>query len=212
LNKDDGDVLPEALLNKSKLCKHKFSCTENVLKGWYKSFIYALLIKSVINNITSIVNPRKFLSNLLDMKQNFDSMRFAIFAAFMNGIYKMVLCIMRRYSKSDKVNAAVAGFASGLALAIDDKKRRVFIALLLLGRSLECLLNSLEFHGIITKIPYGEQLLFTVCGTFNKYCFSYESSLLDPGLRKFYQNASMMSKNDIKFLKIWNTMHDLGKA
>ena len=46
-------------------------------------------------------------------------MRFALFAAFLNALYKAILCIMRRFCKDDKKNAFIAGFLSALSLAID---------------------------------------------------------------------------------------------
>lgn len=78
LSEEDIDVLPVAMLNKSKLCKHSFGCTENVLRGWYKSFFFALLVKSAFNNVFLIANPKKFFKNLLDFKSNFDSIRLAV--------------------------------------------------------------------------------------------------------------------------------------
>jgi hypothetical protein len=54
----------------------------------------------------------------------------------MTAIYKGVLCIMRRFSNDDKRNAAIAGFFSALAILIDLKERRKFIALMILGRSI----------------------------------------------------------------------------
>ena len=46
------------------------------------------------------------------------------FAAFLNALYKAILCIMRRFCKDDKKNAFIAGFLSALSLAIDEKERR----------------------------------------------------------------------------------------
>jgi len=46
--------------------------------------------------------------------------RFALFIAFLNGLYKAILCILRRFSSNDKKNAIIAGFLSGLSMLIDD--------------------------------------------------------------------------------------------
>lgn len=74
--------------------------------------------------------------NRLSLNYNLDSIRFALFLACMNGLYKAVLCMMRRFSKNDKINASVAGFISGLSIIIDSKNRRMFIMLLLLSRAM----------------------------------------------------------------------------
>jgi hypothetical protein len=70
------------------------------------------------------------------MKNNWDSIRFALFVACMNSIYKGVLCFLRRFSDNDKKNAFIAGFMCGLAIIIDAKDRRIFIALILFSRAL----------------------------------------------------------------------------
>lgn len=53
-----------------------------------------------------------------------DSARFALFVALLNSVYKAVLCLLRRFCKSDKINAFVAGFIAGLTMIIDNKERR----------------------------------------------------------------------------------------
>jgi hypothetical protein len=72
----------------------------------------------------------------LSINKNLDSIRFALFVACMNAIYKAVLCFLRRFIKDDKKNALIAGFMSALSLLIDTKDRRIFIALIIFSRSL----------------------------------------------------------------------------
>lgn len=54
----------------------------------------------------------------------------------MCGVYKGVLCLMRRLCPDDKINAGIAGFLSAFAILLDDKKRRVFLALIFFSRCL----------------------------------------------------------------------------
>ena len=63
----------------------------------------------------------------------------------MNSIYKGVLCFMRRFSKDDEKNALVAGFLCGLSIIIDDKERRILIALIFLTRSLVIIIIICKF-------------------------------------------------------------------
>lgn len=72
----------------------------------------------------------------MSIKKNWDSIRFALFVACMNSIYKSVLCLLRRFSDNDKINGFIAGFLCGLAIIIDEKERRIFIALILFSRAL----------------------------------------------------------------------------
>jgi hypothetical protein len=76
------------------------------------------------------------------MRNNWDSIRFALFVACMNSIYKGVLCFLRRFSKDDKKNAFVAGFMCGLSIIIDEKDRRIFIALILFTRAMVIVHNN----------------------------------------------------------------------
>ena len=138
------------MLTNTDMCKHNFSCFENTLRGWYRSFIIAFAIKLLFMHLPKILNPLKLIPNkksfsdinsfiaLLGnmMRKNLDAVRFALFAAFLNALYKAILCIMRRSCKDDRKNAFVAGFLSALSMAIDDKDRRKQIALIVFARSL----------------------------------------------------------------------------
>lgn len=62
-------------------------------------------------------------------------MKFALFASLLNSMYKSVLCLMRRFSDNEKLNAAVAGATSALSLLVDAKDRRIFFALVFFARS-----------------------------------------------------------------------------
>ena len=70
----------------------------------------------------------------------------------------------------------------------------------------------LDSRGIVKKIKYGEVLLWTISGTFNKYCMSYEPDNLAPSIRKFYLNASAMTKADIRMCEIQAQMLRLGRV
>lgn len=68
-------------------------------------------------------------------KNHIDSLKFALFISLLNSIYKGVLCIMRRFTKNERLNAAVAGGLSSLSLLVDSKDRRIFFALVFIARS-----------------------------------------------------------------------------
>jgi hypothetical protein len=77
-----------------------------------------------------------FFTSRMKAKGHVDSLKFAIFVALLNGIYKGVLCLMRRFSSNDSLNSAVAGGLSALSLLVDSKERRTFLALVLFARSI----------------------------------------------------------------------------
>ena len=118
------EILPNWMFSRTKLCKHKYGCYENVIFGFYNTFVYSLAVKLLINNLSHITNIKKLLKNLMSWKSNQDNVRFALFLAVMNAVYKLVLCILRRFIKKDKYCAPIAGFIAGLASYLDAKARR----------------------------------------------------------------------------------------
>jgi hypothetical protein len=56
---------------------------------------------------------------------------------------------MRRFNQDDRVNASVAGGLSALALLFDDKKRRIFLALVFFSRCLVSLIQIFQQIGMI---------------------------------------------------------------
>ena len=73
-------------------------------------------------------------------------------------------------------------------------------------------MNILDSRNIFKKFKYGELVIWSLCGTFNKYCMSYEPYCLAPSFRKFYINAASMTKNDIILCDIWAKMLESGRA
>jgi hypothetical protein len=199
------------MISKTQMCKHKFGCYENVLRGWYRTFLIGFAIKSILLNLPKIMNPVKFLQNIFNIKKSLDSVRFALFLSCMNAVYKLVLCLMRRICKDDRKNSSVAGFLAGLTLIIDNKDRRKFIALILFARSLECLLNILDKRNIVKKFKYGELIPWVGSSTFTMYCMAWEQDCLEPSFKKFYLKASAMTPNDIILCDVWNKMLIDGK-
>lgn len=70
----------------------------------------------------------------MSLKKNSSSFHFALFASFLCGIYKSVLCIMRRICKDDRINASIAGAFSAVSILLDAKKQRTFMALMFFSR------------------------------------------------------------------------------
>lgn len=67
---------------------------------------------------------------------NVDTFKFALFISCLNALYKGILCLLRRFSKNDRLNSAVAGALSAFSMLIDNKERRKFFALVIFARSL----------------------------------------------------------------------------
>ena len=68
-------------------------------------------------------------------KNHIDTLKFSLFISLLNSLYKGILCTMHRFTKNERLNAAVAGGLSSLSLLVDSKDRRIFFALVFLARS-----------------------------------------------------------------------------
>lgn len=156
-------LIPKFLLTRTPMCKHKYSCYENVILGLYRTFRNTLLIKLVLNNLAYITNFNKLIKNLMSWKSNKDNLRFALFLALMNALYKSVLCLLRRVCKNDKINAPIAGFIAGLASSIEDKNRRQLLTVLLFSRFADTTYSLAESRGYVSRFPYGEMVLWMMC-------------------------------------------------
>jgi hypothetical protein len=156
-------IIPGWMLTRTHLCKHKYGCYENVVIGLYRTFVNGLALKLFVNNISYITNIKKLQRNLTSMKSNKDNLRFALFLAVMNASYKLVLCFMRRYLKSDKLAAPIAGFVAGLFSGLDVQARRQFATVLLLSRLSDTLYSMAEVRGYARRISYGEVLIWVIC-------------------------------------------------
>ena len=82
-----------------------------------------------------------------------DSTRFGLFLMCFNTAYKLVLCLLRRMgSLNDAVNAPIAGFVSGVTLAIDSTNRRQFITVFVMSRAFDTAMRMGESHGAIANV------------------------------------------------------------
>ena len=70
-------------------------------------------------------------------------MRFSLFLACFNAAYKALICLFRRISKNERLNAAIAGFMAGLTIIMDSKDRRMFITVMMLARAIDTIGNML---------------------------------------------------------------------
>lgn len=134
--------------------------------GFYHTFLTSFAVKLLINNIGYIFNIKKLFKNLTSMKSNRDNIRFALFLALMNAVYKLFLCILRRIIKNDKICAPVAGFVAGLTCRLDAKQRRQLMTVLLVSRLADTSYTMAENRGYVRKFKYGEVLLWLVCNMF----------------------------------------------
>lgn len=154
------------MLTRTNRCKHKHSCYENVAFGFSKTLLYSFAIKYILSNLSYIFNLRKLLKNLTNLKANADNIRWAFFIALTNAVYKLVICLMRRLIKSEKLASIVAGFLAGLCCRIDAKSRRQLFTILLMSRVSQTVFTMGENRGYVRSIPHGEFIIWMLCNVF----------------------------------------------
>ena len=170
---------------KTALCRHDHSCMFNTIKGFLRSFIYALGLKLFVNNIGNVASPVKLLRNLMSVDSWRDNLRFVLFAAAMNGTYKTVLCFLRRILNSDKIAAPIAGFMAGLCCMIDTDKRRRLILMLLLTRLTSVSFSMGEARNLVKEFSAYSWVIFLASTTLAQICFMSESDSIDSKLKSF---------------------------
>lgn len=156
--------------------------------------MYSFAIKVIVNNLGYLANPRKLLRNLVTWKSQKDNLRFALFLALTNSVYKLVLCLMRRQVQSDKIASLVAGFLAGFCCRIDAKQRRMLLTVLLMSRVAESLFTMAEKRGYVKRIQHGEFLIWLLCNVCQQYAMACEPDTLNPGQYKFQRHWSLLSQ------------------
>ena len=114
------------MVSRTERCCHakNVGCAENTILGFFKTFVNMLGLKILANNIGYLASPKKLLKNLAKYESHKDNFRFAMMLALMNASYKFWLCFLRRFIKSERIIAPIAGFIAGLFSIFDAQKRR----------------------------------------------------------------------------------------
>lgn len=184
-------LLPKCLLDKTHVCKHDHGCFENVIRHALKNFLVGFCIQVLLKNLLLIAKPAKLLRNLRKASTLLDCTRFGLFLMCFNTAYKFVICLLRRFGfYSDNMNAPIAGFISGLSLAIDSSNRRQLVTILTMSRAIESSIRIGEDSGAIPKLRHRDLLLWLVSNCFLQTCMGFRQSILNNGLRKFFQTWS----------------------
>lgn len=96
---------------------------------------------------------------------------------------------MRRAgSLNDKLNAPVAGFLSGLSLAIDGGNRRELISVLTLSRALDVSFRIADTSGVMPiKGQARTWILWLLANCFLQSAMGLKQSILNKSIRKFFE-------------------------
>ena len=128
----------------------------------------------------------------------------------MNAVYKTVLCLLRRFLKSDKYAAPIAGFLAGLCIAFEAKSRRKLLVTLFLSRIADISYSLGEAHGLCYRFTGGAILLWLAGNLSQQYALAFESDTMNAGLRRFLEHWSLMyepsARSNIADPDIWKAI------
>jgi len=117
----------------------------------------------------------------------------------MAGVYKLVLCILRRLrNKDDGFNSFVGGALAGLCLFLETSKRikKLFVMAFFI-RSVDTVVTLLEKKGLIKKIKHFEVYLFAPMISFLVYAYFYEKEVFPPGIDKAFIATARPTQNEL---------------
>lgn len=178
---------------RTPFCKHGIrSCYLNSLEGFCTNFFYGFMTKAVINIALGLLSPRKKLVNNIVDLFSADCMSFCTFLGAFSGIFKFMMCTLRRLrGKDDELNSIISGALAATSFFFDpSKKRKKFILLYLFCRSLEMLVNVLDKKKFIKKIKYFECYMFGPVLSYLFYAYMYETECFPKGIDKAFLSTA----------------------
>ena len=122
----------------------------------------------------------------------------------MNSVYKFLLCYLRRYIKSDKIIAPLAGFIAGLFSLIDVQKRRQFLTCLLLSRFCDTFVKMGVEKQFLPEVKNFEVHIWFLCAIMQQYICSYETDCLNRGVNSFLMKWAAYNNNDVMMQSAFN--------
>ena len=198
--------LTKLFVRKTNQWKHKGNCVINSLKGFIKNFTIAYWIKIGFQLLMMLVKGKISLLKMFKNIKSYDSLGFALFLAGLSGIFKIALCIARRFNSVDqKYNAILAGILSSLAwLADRNTSRRQAVIFYLSSRVLQSSLKLLDSHKVMKEPKEFGFYIMAIGSGFFAYQFWCEKDTAIKSLLKTCDKFGFMSANDRIYADIFH--------
>ena len=142
----------------------------NAFKGLGTSFLLCLGSKFGLQLLLTLVKGKANLASILKILKSRDTLQFALSFGALNFLYKMLLCTLRRVNVGDKKGSVIAGALCSLTLLLDkNTQRRQQLALYMVARSFETIVNLSETHQVVTAPKNWGHLMTTLMFSFFMY-------------------------------------------
>ena len=151
-----------------------------------------------------------------------NAVKSGVFLSLLNGGYKFILWLSRYLTGSEKISVLVAGFISGLSLAVERDNWREAISLIVLSRAVYVLLTKIDNSDlkmkipgvsnsdipIYLKLPYGEVLLTWLSVGFVIFAWGFHREVIAVSTYKLIFKFTLMKKNDFISKYLWRAKTD----
>ena len=171
------------MADKHSLCKHKRSCVANSALGYVRGGIIGLSIRAIITLLVGIFRKTLFKNPLGLVLKIFhkENMRLVFFLSGTIGVYRSVLCLLRRITNNEKISSFFAGFASGIPLLFEEPESRVLYSLYVFVRSMDTVFKFLVAKKIFPKVTNFMEFMFVVSISIMHYTRVWNSDCLNRG-------------------------------
>ena len=149
-----------------------------------------------------IKNPSQLTKILLGK----DAIRFGLFLGSFVGIFRTILCSLRRLVKEEqqKYIPLVAGLIGGLfSVMFLAKKTRQSIGLFLMARAIDITYQSLVKKGYLPEFKYFYVVLYALMMGISGYAYGTEPGSMSPEMNKFYLTFTNETLSDMQMRQIW---------
>lgn len=191
---------------KTQYCKHKDSCVRSICTDTPKIALVTYLIKVGLSTLFSIKKIMKKPSYLLKIFTGKDAIRFGLFVGSFVGLFRTLMCTLRRLVDEDKQKyiplfaGLIGGLLSALFLA---KKTRQSIGLFLMARAIDITYQSLVKKGYLPEFKYFYVVLYALMMGISGYAYGTEPGSMSPEMNKFYLTFTNETLSDMQMRQIW---------
>ena len=179
----------EPNFSRTPYCKHQGSCIKSICKETPKIAFITYLIKAGLSLLFSLKKIFKKPSHLMSVLLGKDAIRFGLFLGSFVGIFRSILCALRRCVSEErqKYIPLLAGLIGGLfSVLFLAKKTRQSIGLFLMARAIDITYQSLVKKGYLPEFKYFYVVLYALMMGISGYAYGTEPGSMSPEMNKFY--------------------------
>jgi len=196
---------------RTKFDRSKYSAIENIIRGFFKSFLITYCLKAGLNLVSVLLKLSQLAKDpslLIKAFLNKDNFMVGWFMGLLTGLMKAVITLSRIIRKKDDgYNGFLGGFIAGwISYFFWKRNNATFLACFMLSRAYDCYYNHLVNSGKIKQRTWHYPLIFALMKMVTGYAWSFETYLISPDLERFYERIVPKTDNDNVIFRLWQEM------